>query len=248
MRSPPAVLYPLTLPALLHHVLAEHGQPSAPRSTTTLVICTTRDAFVQQLEASLHDTASNSLASLIEPTLHNLSSSRHIKLIFCASVQALLAYLTSHRRTTLVHADDHAGAGRLVLVDCLALHAPTPSFSAQGLSRTFAAAAEMAHVTGAVLNLVECQMKRHSPVDSDHEDVDMSHYQDSDSTIHTAEEEQGQDPWDQDISILNVSARRFGSGTGERAWAGRSVKVKRVAARWFQFHKLDNSQALPGHE
>jgi hypothetical protein len=36
-----------------------------------------------------------------------------------------------------------------------------------------------------------------------------------------------------------VAAKKFGSGTNDRAWAGRTVKVKRIAARWFRFHKLD---------
>jgi hypothetical protein len=55
-------------------------------------------------------------------------------------------------------------------------------------------------------------------------------------------ETQTQDPWEQEVSILNVSARRFGSGSGERAWAGRTVKVKRIAARWFRFHNLETRQ------
>jgi hypothetical protein len=53
---------------------------------------------------------------------------------------------------------------------------------------------------------------------------------------------QTQDPWEQNVSILNVSAKRFGSGTNERAWAGRTVKAKRIAARWFRFHSVENRQ------
>jgi len=44
-----------------------------------------------------------------------------------------------------------------------------------------------------------------------------------------------EDPWEQDVAILNVSARKFGSGSNDRAWAGRTIKVKRVAGRWFRF-------------
>jgi hypothetical protein len=50
-------------------------------------------------------------------------------------------------------------------------------------------------------------------------------------------EETELDPWEQEVSILNVSARRFGSAGGERAWAGRTVKARRIAARWFSFQK-----------
>jgi len=50
------------------------------------------------------------------------------------------------------------------------------------------------------------------------------------------------DPWQQDISILSISARKIGSGSGDRAWAGRTVKAKTIAARWFRFYNIEEQQ------
>ena len=219
MPLEPTVLYPLTLPALLSHILSTQSASSP----TTLVICSDRPPFLAELAHSLEQ--HTKLKQLLVPTLHSLSTTRHVKLAFCASVQALLAYLTAYDRPGYVHVHESEGEERLVLVNLLALLKPTSSFSAQGLSRTFATAVEAALRTGVTLHLVECE-GRHS----------VSGELTEDDYPHAAE----QDPWDQDVSILNVSARRFGSGSGERAWAGRTVKAKRIAARWFRFHNLSN--------
>lgn len=230
MFSALTVLYPLTLPELLDYILTTQSN-TAP---TLLVICSSRHAFVQDLSDSLQaEDLSDSLqadddgqgpgglALLVTPTLHNLFTTRHVKLAFCASVQALLAYLAAYGPSGTMHVGDYGGRARarMVLVNPLALHAPTPSFSAQGLSRTFAAAAETALKADAVLHVVECRGRRRA-----------------------AEEDEEDDPWEQEVSILNVSARRFGSGAGEKAWAGRTIKAKRIAGRWFRFHRLGGHQ------
>lgn len=238
MAVQPTVLYPLTLPALLDHILST--QPAS--SPTTLVICSDRPTFLDELARSLKQqeetSQSSNLKQLLVPTLHNLSTTRHVKLAFCASVQALLAYLTAYDRPGYVHVDESEGKERLVLVNLLALHKPTSSFSAQGLSRTFATAVETALRTGATLHLVECEDRHSIAEEAPKDDVFMSGEED-DGRPPAAE----QDPWDQDVSILNLSARRFGSGTGERSWAGRTVEAKRIAARWFRFHNLSDDHA-----
>lgn len=235
MAFEPTVLYPLTLPALLDYILSTQSASSP----TTLIICSDRRTFLAELaHAPKHQqetSQSSNLKQLLVPTLHNLSTTRHVQLAFCASVQALLAYLTVYDRPGYVHVDESEGKERLVLVNLLALHKPTSSFSAQGLSRTFATAVETALRTRATLHLVECEVGRSSSEEAPGDDVAML---DEEEEEHIPAVEQ--DPWDQDVSILNVSARRFGSGAGERAWAGRTVKAKRIAARWFQFQNLDS--------
>jgi hypothetical protein len=233
MASVPTVLFPLTLPALLDYILSTQSAASP----TTLIVCSDQKTFLDHLARSLKQqqatSEGSSLQQLLIPTLHNLSSTRHVKLAFCASVQALLAYLTAYDRPGYVHVDESEGSERLVLVNPLALHKPTSSFSAQGLSRTFAAAVETALRTGATLHLVECEGRRDSRDEDAGEDAAMP---DDDENADVMAEEQ--DPWEQHVSILNVSARRFGSGAGERAWAGRTIKAKRIAARWFHFQHL----------
>jgi hypothetical protein len=236
----PTVLHPLTLAGLLHHILATQSATT----TTTVIICSSRDDFLQDLSQSLqHDPSENHngdgrTQDIAYPSLHNLLTTRLVKLAFCTSVQTLLAYLTAHGGNRSPHANGWADKTRLFLVNPLALHASTLSFSAQGLSRSFAAAAETALKVGAALHVVECHSEGKVPghqAESEH--LEMSNENDAHAEI---EEQENQDPWEQEVSILNVSARRFGSNNGERAWAGRTVKAKRIAARWFRFEKVNN--------
>jgi hypothetical protein len=165
-------------------------------------------------------------------------------------VQALQGYLAAYDRAGTQHGIKHRkGEQRLVLVNPLSLHAPTPSFSAQGLSRTFAAAVETALRVGAKLQMVECLgagerrgETARSDGDDDEEEVDAL-LESGDRRIQAEDEED--DPWEQDVSILNVSAKRFTSKSGDRAWAGRTIKVKRAAGRWFRFERVDG---LRGNE
>ncbi len=224
MASPPTVVYPLTLPALLHRVLASQK----PTGHTTLVVCASRDLFLQQLAP---------LQQLIAPTLHNLCAARHVNIAFCASVQTLLAYLAACQDGV---SEGHTGGGRVVLVGPLAMHAPTASYSAQGLSRTFAAAAEMALRVGATLELVECHGAQRAT------DRPGGRGAAGDSGEEQADGLAELDPWEQDVTVLNLSPTRFASGNADRAWAGRTVKVKRVAARWFRFHRLETPRDHEG--
>ncbi|KAF1992702.1 hypothetical protein P154DRAFT_528274 [Amniculicola lignicola CBS 123094] len=230
----PTVLYPLALPALLRAVLTP--QPGAA-AATTLVVCSSRDVFLRQLLHALESQdgpGSESLQQLVAPTLLNLFTSRHVQVTFCASVQVLLAVLSAYGRQTSQHDTD--GGQRLLIVNPLALHAPTPSFSVQGLSRTFAAAVETARRVGAGLVVVECVgLLQTTRYHVDDEELDLRGEPAAEAATDADE-----DPWEQEVSILNVSAKRFGSGGSERAWAGRTVKVRKVLARWFQFQHVDD--------
>ncbi|KAF2829243.1 hypothetical protein CC86DRAFT_403892 [Ophiobolus disseminans] len=246
MPPSPIVLYPLTLLGLLHHTLITQSSTTS----TTLIICSSRETFLQDLLQSLQQNRSDdedqdsTLQDLATPSLHNLFTTRHIKLAFCASVQALLAYLTAYGREGLTHSVEGQAKPRLFLVNALALHAPTPSFSAQGLSRAFAAATETALNTNALLCVVECQVKLRKAENDDYEDTNMSNADENDQVSEKSEGER--DPWEQEVSILNVSSRRFGSNSGERAWAGRTVKTRSIAERWFLFQELDANKTREG--
>jgi hypothetical protein len=237
----PTVLHPLTLAALLRYILATQ----ADALSTTLIVCASRDTFLQHLSHSLQHAHSASqegdAQDMISPSLHNLLATRHVKLAFCASVQALLAYLTICGEHDPMPSPIDNERGRIILVNPLALHASTLSFSAQGLSRTFAAATEMALKANAILHVVECPdegcVSEHKV---EGEDMDMNIGEGTNENHNTAQTDE--DPWDQEVAVMNVSARRFGSNSGERAWAGRTIKAKRIAARWFRFQRLDDDQ------
>jgi hypothetical protein len=245
MSIPPTVLYPLTLAAVLRHVLTTQ----AGTFSTTLIVCSSRDTFLQHLSYSLQHAQSedqeSDMQDMISPSLHNLLTTRHVKLAFCASVQALLAYLTICGLHNPVSFTDGGKRARIVVLNPLSLHASTLSFSAQGLSRTFAAATETALKVNAILQVVECRVEGREP---EHQvegaDVDMNNGEMDEDDHNTTQKEE--DPWDQEVAVLNVSTRRFGSHSGERAWAGRTVKAKRIAARWFRFQKLDDHRTRDG--
>lgn len=243
MSPTPTVLRPLTLPGLLHHVLTTQSS-TCP---TLLIVCSSQDTFLQQLAASLQqrcgEPETDELERLLAPSLHNLLTSRHVRLAFCPSVQALLAYLTAYGRASAAGSVPEAeGKERVVLVNPLALHAATPSFSAQGLSRCFATAADTALQTGIHLQVVECEGSRGPGAAPAEEDAEME------LDGETRREIVVDNVWEQEVSMLNVSARRFGSGSSERAWAGRTVKAERIAARWFRFEQLDKRQIHSNQE
>ena len=261
----PAVLHPLSLPGFLTHLVS---QPSPPQ--TTVIVCTSRSTFLADLLASLTPTPQSNTQDqgqdqhqaaqpLLPPTLRTLLASQRIRLAFCTSVPALHAYLAAYSGPT-----GEPGAGAymarkegegeekqhpvLVLLNTLALLAPTPAFSAQGLGRLVAAGVEAAGRAGARLLVVECVGAGAGGgwrgVVGEGEDVDME--------LGLDEKDAGDgegvggrlgsmedNPWEQDIPILNVSARRFGSGGGERGWAGRTVKARRVVERWCRFSSLE---------
>jgi hypothetical protein len=101
----------------------------------------------------------------------------------------------------------------------------------------FATAAEVALEKGIDFHMVECEGQHGQCEGQNGEDAEMECELEGNQA-----ETEFQDPWEQEVSILNVSARRFGSGSGERAWAGRTVTAKRIAARWFRFHRLEACQ------
>ena len=136
----------------------------------------------------------------------------------------------------------------LVLLNPLALLAPTPAFSAQGLGRLVAAGVEAAGRAGTRLLVVECvgadAGRGRRGVVGEGEDVDMELGLDEEDAgdgegVEGRLDSREEDPWEQGIPILNVSARRFGSGGGERGWAGRTVKARRVMERWCRFSSLE---------
>ncbi|KAK7509053.1 uncharacterized protein IWZ02DRAFT_387376 [Phyllosticta citriasiana] len=187
----PIVLHGLTMADLLHHLIGTHSAP------TTLIVCSSRDLFEHQLLHALG-------GSLLTPTLHLLKSTLTIRLVFCPSLEALRAHLAVY----------NAQSGILCVLNMLALHRDTTSFSAQGLSRTLAIAVEAAARRGQKLVMSECP----GP---------------SDSTVE-------EDPWSEQLSILNVTTKSF--GVGSRGWAGRTVSARAVAERWCSFERYQGPE------
>lgn len=244
------VLHPIGLVAFVQYILDQHAAPS------TIVVCSSKEDFLSQLSAAAaekptdqandngntdpheqSDTASDSRpvkpAPWATPTLRLLASSRTIKLVFCPEVTHLRAFLATHAHQ-LAKADDGeftsakptTGVPILAILNAIEAHRPTSAFSAQGFNRTLAGAVEAAHSTGSHLILAECLTYKR---DSESTDAVMGEATEADeaSTV---------DPWEEEVSMLNVTTKTFGAG--ERGWVGRTVKIRAIAQRWCRFESV----------
>ncbi|KAF2744217.1 hypothetical protein M011DRAFT_408938 [Sporormia fimetaria CBS 119925] len=240
MSCPPTVLYPLTLVSLLHFVLATQ----VSTGSTTLIICSSREAFFHHVAQSVKPSndsrhAGERFQLHFAPTLRNLLAAQHVHLAFCDSVPALRAYLSAYRGVVSAPSvQQRIGGHTLMLINPLSLHAESTSFSAQGLSRTFAGAVETALRLDAKLLMVETTEGHNRPVDvrGDDPDAVTRPGDNGGAALETSHESLG--PWDQEVPMLNDSVRRFVSRSGQWPWAGRTVQASRVAGRWFRFCRL----------
>lgn len=100
----------------------------------------------------------------------------------------------------------------LVVWGLASLHRSTAEHSAQGLSRSLAAAVEAAKFNEQRLVLAES-----TPMSGEVEYEGIGRVG---------------DPWKEQVPLLSGSVRFGGEG---RLWAGKTVEVERVVARWCRF-------------
>ena len=102
------------------------------------------------------------------------------------------------------------------------LHRSTAEHSAQGLSRTLAAAVETAKVNGQRLVLAE-GIALDGGVEGE--------------GVEGEGVGSGGEPWKEQVPLLSGSVRFGGE---ERVWAGRTVEVRKVVGRWCRFVTIDD--------
>jgi hypothetical protein len=239
---------------------------------TLLIFCSTREVFLQQLitsgepnrrgpgahlagedsrDAQGSSKELNTREILRTRTTRRIIKAETIKVAFCTSVPALHAYLSTLPQTSnrgLKH-DTTTKKTRpplLMLVNPIALHKDTASYSAQGLSRAFAAAFEAALRSSQQLVIVEYALRKPRSARAmeadgleygDTEMLDPHQEEHNHGGIDKSEDEVEElDPWEQEVPILNATTRTFGIG-GSSLVLGRTVKVKAVASRWCTFHE-----------
>jgi hypothetical protein len=233
--QPPLVLEGISLPELLRYILKTHAAPSA------LVICSTKETFLQQLNEATEAEYQNHEEDLrpphpwTTPTLRLLASSRTVKVAFCPDLAHLRAYLAAYAQRQPADQDDLTAQPALArtnhilaILNPIQLHKPTSAYSAQGLNRTLASAVEAAYHTRRRLVLAECPYTTQS-LPSDELQLDLE--ADLATPAPTSST-----PWDEELSLLNVTTKSFGAG--ERGWVGRTVKVRTVAERWCLFQDM----------
>ncbi|OQD76356.1 hypothetical protein PENDEC_c004G04066 [Penicillium decumbens] len=181
---------------------------------TQLIVCGTRTEFLVQLAAAIRSQSIDSIAmprhDLLTQTIGLLANSSRIQLTFCSSLESLRAYLAVLAPTGKVQPNRQQ---LLVILDMVALHGTTLEFSAQGLSRTFAAAVEAASRASLDLLLCECT-----------------------NSVDPTSDNWGERLWDTRVPLLNGSVRIRGE---EGNWGGRGVSIKQIAQRWFDFDEGD---------
>lgn len=229
---------------LIQYVLKQNAHVS------TLVICSTQEQFLQRLQSrngnELGDNEENlsapsrpglsrsQLDQWTNPTLRFLASSHRISFAFCPDVTHLRAYLAKYGFRDKADSTEAAllAPPMLVIVNPINVHRPSSAFSAQGLNRTFAIAIEAAARTRSRLVLAECTLETDDEVQNVPYDDEELHNRTTDSEAN---------PWNEEVSILNVTTKAFGAG--ERGWVGRTVKIRAIAERWCRFETLIGGNA-----
>jgi len=197
---------------------------------TTLVICSTRRAFLRQVAPSILKPQAQEIPASQEgldedegpqetlqhrflvSTLGLVAAARALKLAFCPTVKSLRAFVSTFTASTQLSSVGGSDVSRsLVVVDLLLLHRDTPEFSVQGLSRTFASVVEAASRNGVSLRLVECK---------------DSH------NVHNSD--RGYGLWAAQVPLLSGSVRLRGDGVD---WAPRAINIETIASRWFRIEE-----------
>ncbi|KAL8698212.1 MAG: hypothetical protein Q9224_001951 [Gallowayella concinna] len=210
-------LSPMKCNEFIEYILHLHGHP------TTVIICSSREAFLENLQSSLNavnsddpPTVTGEMQDMVHPlfipTIHQLAASKSVVMVFASSLPHLRAYLASYStaiRDSLYESalvkprlDDPI----LAIYGLINLHRSTTEYSVQGLSRSLANAAEAAEIGGMRLLLVE----------------------NSADSVPEAASETPKDPWTEQVPLLNSSIIL----SQDRGWAGRMVDIRSVLAKW----------------
>jgi hypothetical protein len=223
-----------TVSELLQDILSHQEQENR-----YLIICSTRNRFLQQLISSLsvHQTPAqpapvdestnvrpeqkpNQLEPhpLLASTLQLISKSRASTLAFCPTIDTLRAYLSvfTPPKQQDKGKDENARASSLLALDLISLHHATSEFSVQGLIRTLASAVEAAARNGLDLQLCECK-----------------------DVLDPLNPGCGPSLWDTQVPLLSGSVRLRAEEAEE--WSRRTLSVRSIAGRWFEFEKEDRS-------
>jgi len=221
------------------------------RVAGTIVACSTKETFLEQLlaacleslemsstaaeEVKVSEVAPPSKYRLLQqPSLRMLATSQKIKLAFCPDISHLRAYLATYKGPKV---SDQGSV--LAILNPIELHRPTSAFSAQDLNRAFSLAVEAAVRTNSRLLISEVPASR---AGTPHPEM----HQAGPAADIGAEEPPSAPPvdaWDEEVSILNVTTKSFGAG--RRGWFGRTAKIKRVAERWCTFEQCSPRSSSP---
>lgn len=231
----PSTYFPVVLDCdspvrFLQYMLRQNSKPS------TVVVCSTREEFLKDILSECRaDAGCSSIGRhpdsvyqhpLLIPTIRLLNSSKSMSLAFVPSLAHLRAYLGIYAPITdsANENDPYDKPGTkgpiLAVVNALRLHRNTCDFSAQGLSRTFAAAVDVATGNHMRLIVLEFLVAANKTQHSEPTDDNVTH----------------ESVWGEKIPLLNGSLRLEDQ---HRAWIGRTVEARQVLEQWCKFESLE---------
>ena len=207
-----------------------------------VIICMTREAFVRRLlnpnsssdavvGVELENASAVMLQKLLTPNLNNLSKTQRVSITFTPTVLHLRAYLASRDGFLDATISGRPEFGMttksppllIVIYSFLDLHLSTSDFSAQGLSRTMALIVEAVNKAKVRLLMAECDRAVEQEIQPEEDDAD---------TAIGSARQQLINPYTMEVPVLN---RALGFGRDGLHWAGKTVQVGRILARWCSF-------------
>ena len=248
-RSRPQVIEDIGLAEFVQYIQDNDSRPS------TVVVCATKEKFIEQLLAACVETSATNISQptteddeqteavpakpethdlLKRPSLLRLAQSRTVKLVFCHDITHLRAYFATLAITKSRIEDDRSSksysranneTSLLAILNPIGAHRYTSAFSAQGLNRTISLAVEAAHASQSRLLMAEIPSCRFHEEEHADDGYDVA--------AETAPLPPLTSPWDEEVSILNVTTKSFGAGG--RGGVGRTVTIRKIAERWCTF-------------
>ena len=226
-----------TLLQFLKKVLDNHKAP------TTIVICSTRNIFIHNLniavvqaQTSSDSADKESSQEFLNPPLIFLARAQSVALAFCPSLSSLHAYLSvyqgqaqNYRKSiTLGFSDKSTTNPTLALLNPISLFNSDPSqFSAQSVSRFFALAHEAAARSEQDLIIAECYFSNH--IEKDESDASYPN--------HTAETERSGDILMAESEDLGATEQAIGDNFPDRERSRTDIN----SDPWTQYIPISNS-------
>lgn len=174
---------------------------------------------------------------LLIPTLHQISTSRDINVVFIPSVSHLRAYLAvfsskQDKDEQNLRAKQFSKSGTtkplLVVYGLVGSHKHTSEWSAQGLGLSLSTLVDTSSREGRRVVLIE-ELEY---------DWDAGTESEADARLEKRKQ-LARKTWEERVPILNSSARKFGMESEDGGWSGRTVEVGRVVNRWFGFRRSE---------
>lgn len=216
-------------------------------SSTTVVICSTRERFIEQLIASVssqiqehehHQVSENapsplleadqpsaskaptSAESLLSNTIGSIASSQRVKLVFCPSLAHLRAYLSTFQLWPLHDSIDPKKQDVGYGKPVIAI---LDFLAIHYMSTQFSAQG----LSQTLALAVETAARTESPI----------LLCECNDAVNTGARDHGPRLWDLHVPLLNGGMIRSGNERASSSWSGRHVTVRQVAQRWFKFEE-----------